>query len=247
MARRPIVVLIAAVIVLTGCSTVDSADIRTSGLTGNVVASVPEGASYTDVDVSLTVGTLAFVQLGSEEKLTASGGGKSVTLKRQKIAGSTSYRGRLDGVRDAGAEIVVDLQRDGDNTSAPRSAVRLPETVRLEAPAAGAGFSRARDDIRVRIASARSKLPAILTWAGPCIVAGSIDLEPGRTDVTISRGTLKRLTPSSTGATPPPASAATCQIGLAVTRRSDGGLDPAFKNGSIRADSQSTRQVTSAP
>jgi hypothetical protein len=246
VARRPIVVLTATVVVLTGCSTVDSADVRTSGLTGNVVASVPEGASYTDVDASLTVGTLTFVQLGDGEKLTASAGGKSVTLKRQKISGATSYRGRLAGVKDAGTEIVIDLQRDGDNTSAPRSAVRLPETVSLEAPAAGAGFSRARDDIRVRIASP-SKLPAILTWAGPCIVAGSIDLEPGRTDVTISRGTLKPLTPSSTGATPPPASAATCQISLTVTRRSDGVLDPAFKNGSIRAESQSTRQVTSAP
>ena len=247
MARRPIVVLTATVIVLTGCSTVDSADVRTSGLTGNVVASVPEGASYTDVDASLTVGTLTFVQLGDGEKLTASGGGKSVTLKRQKISGATSYRGRLAGVKDAGTEIVIDLQRDGDNTSAPRSAVRLPETVRLEAPAAGARFSRARDDIRVRIASAPSKLPALLTWAGPCIVAGSIDLEPGRTDVTISRGTLKPLTPASAGTTPPPASAATCQISLTVTRRSDGVLDPAFKNGSIRAESQSTRQVTSAP
>jgi uncharacterized protein YceK len=71
VARRPIVVLTAAVIVLTGCSTVDSADVRTGGLTGNVVASVPEGASYTDVDASLTVGTLTFVQLGDGEKLTA--------------------------------------------------------------------------------------------------------------------------------------------------------------------------------
>jgi uncharacterized protein YceK len=44
-ARRLIVVLIAAVIVLIGCSTVDSADIRASGLTANVVASVPEDAS----------------------------------------------------------------------------------------------------------------------------------------------------------------------------------------------------------
>jgi len=240
--RRPGAVLLATALVLSGCSTVDSADIRTSGLTGNVVVSIPEGATSAAVSVSLTVGTLTFVELGRGEQLTATGGGKAVTLMRQNVAGATSYRGRLDGVHAAGTEIVVDLRREADNASAPRSSVRLPAAVTLTAPAAGARFSRARDDIRVRIGGGPSDAPAILTWAGDCIVAGSIELEPGRRDVTISRGTIKRATPPS----PATSDESTCRISLTLTRREEGQLDPAFKNGSIRAETQAVRQVTSA-
>ena len=240
MVHRLIVVPTLVALVLTGCSTVDSADIKTSGITAGLLVTMPEGANSVDVSASLRVGTLTFVELGGGEQLTATGDGKTVTLKRRKVAGATSYVGRLDGVSQPGTEITFALQRDGDNKSAPSSTVTLPEPVQLTAPAAGTRFSR-RADVDVRFTNGP---PAVLTWAGQCIQSGSLELEAGRTSATISRGTVK--------ATPTPPSAGTkasdtCQVSLTLTRRTEGKLDQAFKNGVVAAESQSVRQVVSAP
>ena len=70
-----------------------------------------------------------------------------------------------------------------------------------------------------------------------------LQLEPGRTSATIARGSIK---PSITSATPK-AQSSTCQIDLTVTRRVEGTLDKAFKDGSIAAETQSVRRVGSAP
>jgi hypothetical protein len=119
------------VLVLTGCSTVESRDIRTSGITANLVVTLPEGTDAADVSASLRVGTLTFVELGDGEQTTASGGGKDVGLRHRRAAGVTDYSNRLDGVVAPGTEITVDL--------APRSTVRLPERVRLVAGATAPG------------------------------------------------------------------------------------------------------------
>jgi hypothetical protein len=216
-------------------------------MTAHLTVSVPEDGSAAAVSGSLRVGTLTFVELGDGENLTASGGGQTATLKRGRFGGSTGYRGQLDGVTKPGTEIVFALQRGGEDDSAPRSTVTLPEPVRLTAPAAATRYSRRSADIGVRFTD-RSEAPAVLTWAGECIQAGSLELEPGRTEATISRGSIKPAGRSSTGTTTSPAASPdTCQIALTLTRRSDGTLDPAFKDGSIQAESQSTRQITSTP
>ncbi|TCO32792.1 hypothetical protein EV652_104398 [Kribbella steppae] len=93
------------------------------------------------------------------------------------------------------------------------------------------------------IDSRQSQQPSILTWAGECIQPGSLQLEPGRTSATIARGSIK---PAATTATPG-GSSATCQIDLTPTRRIEGRLDKAFKDGSIAAESQSVRRIVSAP
>ncbi|TDO35289.1 hypothetical protein EV643_12396 [Kribbella sp. VKM Ac-2527] len=215
-------------------------------MTAHLTVSVPEDGSAAVVSGSLRVGTLTFVELGDGETLTASSGGQTATLKRGRFGGSTSYSARLDGVTKPGTEIVFALQRGGEDDSAPRSTVTLPEPVRLTAPAAGTSYSRRSADIGVRFTSGSAS--TVLTWAGECIEPGSLELEPGRTSATISRGSIKPTGRPSTGTTTSPAaSPGTCQIAITVTRRSDGTLDPAFKDGSIRAESQSTRQLTSAP
>ena len=210
-------------------------------MTADLLVTLPEGATSADVSATLRVGTLTFVELGGDEEMSASGDGKTASLKRGKFGGATSYTGRLAGVAKPGTEVAFALQRDGDNASAPRSTVTLPEPVRLTAPAAGARFSRRSSDIAVRFSSGPSEVGSVLTWTGECIQSGSLELEPGRTAVTISRGSIKQVT------SPPSNSSSTCQITVTLTRRTKGKLDEAFKDGFVAAESQSVRQVVSAP
>ncbi|WP_350274911.1 hypothetical protein [Kribbella sp. HUAS MG21] len=231
------------VVALTGCSTVESKDIRTSGITANYVVTLPETGEAAKVSASYRVGTLTFVELGDGESVAASGGGKDVTLRHHRSAGVTGYDGRLDGVVAAGTEITFDLSRGKGDDSAPRSTVKLPERVRLTAPLAGTTYSR-RASIPVRVDTEPSQLPAVLTWTGECIQTGSLELEPGRTSVSISTGSIQ---PAARTPTPGAAPATTCPADLTLTRRTEGTLDKAFKDCHIIAESRSVRRITSTP
>ena len=231
------------IVILAGCSTVESKDIRTGGITANYVVSLPETADAASVSASYRVGTLTFVELGEGESVTASGGGKDVTLKHHRSAGVTDYGGQLDGVVDAGTEITFNLARGKDDDSAPRSTVKLPERVRLTAPLAGTTYSR-RATIPVRFDSRPSEQLSILTWAGECIQTGSLELEPGRTSAGIPAGSIRSSTETPTPGVKP---ATTCPVDVTLTRRTEGTLDEAFKGGHITAETQSVRRITSAP
>ncbi|HEY9336088.1 MAG TPA: hypothetical protein VIQ79_16755 [Kribbella sp.] len=235
--------VVGMVVVLAGCSTVESKDIRTSGITANYVVTLPETAEVAQVSASYRVGTLTFVELGDGESVRSSGGGKAVELERHHTAGVTDYTGQLDGVVQAGTEITFDLTRGKGDDSAPRSTVKLPERVRITAPLAGATYSR-RAAIPVRIATGPSDLPSTLTWTGDCIQPDSLELEPGRTSATIPPGSLRPSLATPTPGVKPPT---TCSVNLTLTRRTEGTLDKSFKNGHITAETQSVRRITSMP
>lgn len=228
-------------LVLAGCSTVDSKDIRTSGITADYVVTLPESTDAADVSASFRVGTLTFVELGDGESITSTGGGKDVTLEHHRSAGVTDYTGRLDGVVDPGTEITFSLKRGSGDDAAPQSTVKLPERVRLTSPLAGTTYSR-RSVVPVRFESGPSQLPAVLTWTGQCIQTGSLQLEPGRTSVSIPTGSIKPL-----ATTPTPGTTTTCPVDITLTRRTEGTLDKAFKDGAVTAESQSVRRISSAP
>jgi hypothetical protein len=187
------------------------------------------------VSASYRVGTLTFEELGEGESVTASGGGKDVTLKHHRSAGVTDYGGQLDGVVGAGIEITFNLTRGKDDDSAPRSTVKLPERVRLTAPLAGTTYSR-RATIPVRFDSRPSDQLSIQT--------GSLELEPGRTSAGIPAGSIRPPTETPTPGVKP---ATTCPVDVTLTRRTEGTLDEAFKGGHITAETQSVRRITSAP
>jgi hypothetical protein len=247
--RRSATVIAAAVAIstLAACSTVDSADIRTNGITADIVVVVPEGASGATVRASLRVGALTFVELADGEKLTARAGETAATLERAKFAGATDYSTKLDGVTAAGTEVVVGLQRTANDTSAPRSSVRLPEPLALDAPRAGARFSRSRDDVVVRIVTEKDQ-PAVLTWAGECVTTGSLDVPAGSTTMRISRGTIRAASPATRAPTASPSRPpSNCQVRLTVTRHLRGTLDPAYGEGTISAETSSARDILSVP
>ena len=52
---RALGVLVGLALVVTGCSTVDSADIRTSGMTADLLVKLPENAVAVDVTASFRV------------------------------------------------------------------------------------------------------------------------------------------------------------------------------------------------
>jgi hypothetical protein len=236
---RPLVVLFATVLVVAGCSTVDSNGISTTAMTADLLVKVPEDANAVDVTAAFRVGTLTYVELDSKEKVTASADGQQETLGRSKFAGTISYTGQLK-VAAPRTEITISLQRDDANSSAPSSTVALPEPVHLSAPVGGTKLSR-RQTIQVTFASGPAQT---LTWTGPCIQTGSLEIEPGRSSTTIAAGLIRAATPASPS--PRPVSS-TCQIELTLTRHTTGKLDGAFKDGSITAVAQSIHQVVSAP
>ncbi|GAA1120098.1 hypothetical protein GCM10009630_17310 [Kribbella jejuensis] len=235
--------MVGLVLVVAGCSTVQSKDVRTSGISATYVVTLPDGADVANVSASYRVGTLTFIELGDGESVTSSGGGKSVQLKHHKTAGVTDYDGQLDGVVSAGTEITFDLQRGSADESAPASTVKLPERVKLTAPQTGTTYSR-RAPILVRFASGPSDLSSLVTWAGDCIEPGSLQLEAGRTEVSIPPGSLRPVTGTPTPGRKP---ATTCEVSITLTRRTEGTLDKAFKDGSIAAQTESSRQIISTP
>jgi hypothetical protein len=241
--RRTATIAALTALALTGCSSVDSREIRTGGVKAHVTVWVNDDAGDAEVAAGLTVGTLTFVDLNDGEKLTATAGDVSDDLERRHLAGATDYHGRLPGVTEPGTEVVVAWSRTADDDSAPRSVVTLAERVSITAPASGKAFSRTRDDIVVKLDTEDSDEPTVLTWAGGCIATGSRDVPRGERTVRIPRGTIQRST------TTPAASAADddCRAYLTVTRRRTGEVDPAFDGGQIVAESRSTRQLTSRP
>jgi hypothetical protein len=233
---RSLGVLIGLALVVSGCSTVDSADIRTSGMTADLLVKLPENAVAVDLTASFRVGNLTYVELGSGENVSVSAEGKTEELHRGKFAGATSYTGQL-GVSKG--EVTFALKRDGDNASAPSSTVVLPEPVHLSQPFGGTKLSRGKA-VQVTFASGPAQT---LTWSGPCIQTGSLEIEAGRSSTTIAAGLIRATTPAS------PANSArdSCQIELLLSRHTTGKLDGAFKDGSIVAVAQSIHQVVSAP
>ncbi|WP_328992707.1 hypothetical protein OG394_00535 [Kribbella sp. NBC_01245] len=234
----------AGLVLIAGCSSVDAADIRTSGFNTNIVVTVPERATHADVWVQLRSGTLTYVDLSDTDKLTSTAGGQTVDLRRHKSLGVITYLGRLDNPGGPGSEVVLGLQRDSENDPAPRSVVRLADPVGVLAPSAGARHSRARD-LAVRLTTPSDQQTSI-EWTGPCVSSGSLRLDPGQSDVTIPRGSFKVPPPATTSPTPSPLPSS-CKLTLTVTRSVDGQLDPAYKKGTIRAESVATREFTSIP
>jgi hypothetical protein len=239
---RSLGVLIGLALVVTGCSTVDSADIKTSGMTADLLVKLPENADAVDVTASFRVGNLTYVELGSGENVEVSADGKREQLHRGKFAGATSYTGQLGvskGSKISQVEINFALNRAGGNTSAPSSTVVLPEPVHLSQPFGGAKLSR-RKDVQVSFASGPAQT---LTWSGPCIQTGSLQIEPGRSSTTIAAGLIRATMP----ATPNSAGSDTCQVDFLLSRHTTGRIDGAFKDGTIVAVAQSIHQVVSAP
>lgn len=189
MTRRLTAAVIPVVLgaLVAGCAGIDSAKIRTDGIEAHISVTVDEGTRYAQVETSMRVGTLKFVDLDDADQLVATTGDRSLKLSEHKVLGHTGYSGRFEGVTQPGTKVNVALQRSGDNPSAPHSVVTLPEPVRLTSPTTGSTFSRSKQDITVRVEGAPWQSPLDLEWTGACITTGRVTVPPGQTQVRIAK------------------------------------------------------------
>src|SRR5689334_21260674 len=88
---RHIAGLVAAGLILAGCSTADAKDIRTSGIKADFLVTVKDHERRADVLATLRAGTLTFVKLGDGESVNVSGSGSAAELRRTKNLGVTNY------------------------------------------------------------------------------------------------------------------------------------------------------------
>jgi hypothetical protein len=224
-----------------GCSTIDSEDIETSGI--NAAMEVARTAEGSNVSVSLSAGTLNFVSLNNGDVLKASALGQTVELGENNVLNAISYFGRLDA-NAQGDEVTVAFERT-DKTSAPASTVKLPATVEITAPAAGAAFSRDTDDIVVEITGEESTDGLRLSWSGDCVDADGLDVPADQTSVTINAGTIKKRAQVDENDPDSEPVADSCTVAVRVERRVTGTLDGEFKGGGISAVTSSSRDITS--
>ncbi|TDC34622.1 hypothetical protein [Kribbella albertanoniae] len=247
---RLIAGVVVAGLIVTGCSTADSKDIRTSGIKADFRVTVKDNETRVDVLATLRAGTLTYVELGNDEAINVAGTNSMTEqdptfirtkLRRNKSLGVTNYSGRLEDELLAVTHVSFDLHRDSDNESA-QSNVNLPERLQLIAPAVGTRASR-QSPITVRI-SGPSYLPTTVNWTGSCIQEGELRLPPRSVVGHIPAGRIKQSPVSpSAGQT----ATTSCTVTIKVFRRENGTLSPAFKDGSVVAEAQSSRDITSIP
>jgi hypothetical protein len=228
-----------------GCTSIDSSDLETSGMIASIEVVRLQGGDGTDVHVSLTAGSLNFVDLDPGDELKASFGDEVVTLQQGEFLDLIAYNGHLSA-KDEGDVVTVALER-ADKTPAPSSTATLPALIDFSAPAASTAFSRANDDIVVTVNGEDSDVGARLTWSGDCVESDGLDIPAGQTSITINKGTIQKradVDENDPDSQPVPD---TCTLNLRVRRESAGALDPAYKSGSIVAVTQSSRDLTSDP
>ncbi|MDF1564876.1 MAG: hypothetical protein P1V51_17670 [Deltaproteobacteria bacterium] len=207
------------------CEQVDSEDVLTSGVYANITAEA-DGDGSTTVSTSLRVGgalSNTFLELGAEESVTATSGGETKTLARRNVLGAISYVGTFTG-DETDKAFTVAWNRGEGYESAPNTTLSLPAGFEITAPAAGATFSRANDDIVLTWDS--SGTTDDMLWeivTSTCareMKSNTITGDPGT--LTIAAGTLTNIDGHE---------GETCDTTLVLLRRRLGNLDPAYGEG----------------
>lgn len=223
-----------ALVLLVGCETVHSKDIRTSGIKAGIRVIVD--GNGTTVSVLLSAGSLTSIELDKGDSLTASGGGAKITLKRSDFLGQETYNGVLSGVTMPGTEITVALDRKSSDTDAPHSTVRLPKPFHVSV--AARTYSRSRDGIPLHVSTGVAE--ARVEAKGSCTVGGAVAGILHGPPFVLPSGTLASFDKSAHAPS-------RCDVTLTVWRIDNGSLDNAYESGSMTAERATSVVVRSAP
>lgn len=220
------------------CSSSDSEDIRTSGMYANYTA-VSDGAS-TRVTATLRVGgptSTNFVKLSSGDSLVASSGSESQTLTETHLLEIYSYVGTLS-VNAEGSVINFNFDRSAADEDAPNSNVTLPAEFSISAPTGG-DQSRAQA-LTVTWAPSGSSDTMTVSVDGDCLRHRTFDVTGDPGTFTLNAGQVEPLNSGSTGSS--------CSATIAVARRRNGSVDPAFGEGGLITGTQArTVSIRSIP
>ncbi len=145
-----ILVVISAVLSITACESVDSDDIRTSGLYANINV-VANGDGNTRVKTRLTVGgvfsnTNLELEKGDQLVASASGGSSIIMREDKELLGGVEYKATLLFDTE-NPQINVAFNRPS-GISAPESYVVLPAPIVFVTPQVGQTFKRS-DNIKL--------------------------------------------------------------------------------------------------
>jgi hypothetical protein len=117
------------VLVQAGCAkSVDSTDVRTSGLYAQFSAS-SKGDGLITVEAKLRVGdsgSSTYAELDGEDRLVASLNGDVRTLTKSDSSANSPYRAVF--TTSSGGTLTIAFMRGPDDTSAPNSSVVIPST-----------------------------------------------------------------------------------------------------------------------
>jgi hypothetical protein len=220
------------------CTTVQSADIKTAGMSAHMTVTA-DGSGGTEAVAQLNVddNITDFVTLSTGDSLVTQVAGQSQTMSESDVLNDVSYSAAFSGQDAANTSYTIAFNRKSD-TSAPTSTCTLPAGFSISAPAAGLSFSRASDVINVAYGAAGTGDIMQYSISGSCLneaVSTSVgNGDPGTFSVAKGSLTLPSSNASST---------ATCQATLSITRKRVGQLDGAFGSGG-EIDCIQSRQVT---
>jgi len=216
---KRIITVALALFTATACQSVDSADVKTSGLYADLwTVSDGDGTSYTET--SLRVGGVTsntFVTLSDGDELTTILDGASEIMTEQNIGEIYSYRASFDSA-EPDIDYVVAFDRQEDD-GAPSSIMSLPQPFELNA--LESEYSRDDDDIVLSWDNQQSEIMKI--WVeGSCIVNQYMNNQTDAGIHTIKSDSLEPADPEAN---------ANCEIEITLWRSRPGDVDSAYGEG----------------
>jgi len=239
--RAPSVALGVVAVVVAACTSVQSSNLKTAGMSADLRV-IGDGTGQTTASAAFNVDNnpTDFVDLSSGDSAVATAGAQTETMSRNDTLGDISYQATFTGLDAEGTPYTIALNRTSD-VSAPSSTVTMPQPFAITTPTSGASFSRAMSDIAVTYTNPGSTDQFSWSAQGTCINGQpSAVISPDNGSFTIAKGTIM------------PASAAessmSCQVTLSLARVRQGQLDSHYgSGGSIAAEALRQLTFTSTP
>ena len=214
---------------LFACASVDSSDVRTSGVLP-IIEVTANGDGKTLVYTSLRVGgplSNTFLDLSEGDRLEVkSDDEQSVMTRNVSWTNVIHYTAELNGDDEDKSIEVAWLRADGDD--APSSALTLPAPFNITRPASGEWIVGSTDDLIIAWDNAGKNDQLTLSLSGPCIDGYSKVVDDTGIH-TIPAGTLTYSGDEEADTTD-------CTTEVTLERKRFGEVDPAFAaNGAASA------------
>lgn len=208
---------------VTACTTVDSDNVLTSGLSVQMTATA-DGRGSVFIRTTFYVenpGKLTYLELEGDDQVMAYGpNGARKQLRESQLLGTTTYLAEFEE-EDGGSEYVVELSRSIDE-GAPDSRITLPQAFSITNIEHG-DEPGSEGAIVAEWSPANQGDDMDYQLKGDCIQtkSGSIEGDPG--SLTLAKRDLVFLDETTLGPT--------CKLSLVLTRSRSGVVDPNYGHG----------------
>jgi hypothetical protein len=160
----------------TACESIESSDIRTSGVYANFEAKA-NGEGATLISASLTVGenSNTYLDLVEGDTLQASFEDETTTMERNNLGTMVWYETTFPtDAKDS--TFTLSFQREEDD-SAPNSSVSLPAPFEITVPSQGDSFSMSADKIDIAWNNSDTDDEMQIIISGDCFYGQNISVE----------------------------------------------------------------------